>query len=91
MRFGITVLTNPQGELSIYPGAGAVTLPLMDIDIQKALIKTAAVKGLTIGGKHYVGGMLVSQHGLEMRKNFPTEAQRKAKAHVEAAPKTAAK
>ena len=79
MRVGITVLTDAKGDLFVYPGHGEVALPLAGLPEHKALVKDAASKGLVIGGKSFVQGIVISQYGTEARKNFPVIEVKKKK------------
>lgn len=71
MRLGITVLIDTAGDQYVYPGKGEVVLPLADLPEHKALVKQAATNGLVIDGKVFASGIVVSQYGIEARKNFP--------------------
>lgn len=71
MKIGITVLTDAAGDQFAYGGKGEVVVPLADLPEHKAIVKEAAVKGLVIGKKTFVSGMVVSQYGIESRKSFP--------------------
>lgn len=77
MRIGISVLTDQAGNQYVYGGKGETVLPLADIEEHKAIVKTAATKGLTIGKKVFVAGMVVSQYGVDCRKKFPVIAAKK--------------
>jgi hypothetical protein len=72
MRIGITVVRDASGAEFVL--SGGKILPVEDIDKQKILLKDCAVKGLKVGGKSFVAGMLVTQHGVDSRKRFPVIA-----------------
>lgn len=77
MRIGISVLTDAAGNNFVYGGKGEVVLPLVNIEEHKELVKKAASKGLTIGKKSFVAGMVLSQYGVDCRKKFPVVAAKK--------------
>ena len=69
MKVGITVLEGADGVAYVLAGGKACRAD--DIGKQKLALKTAADKGLQIGKQRFVGGMVLSQYGVETRKTFP--------------------
>lgn len=77
MRHGVSILTDVDGSLHVYPGTGNVTLPLADITANKNVMREAAVAGLRIGKRVFVKGMVVSQYGREYHRAFPVIESKK--------------